>query len=140
MIINRRSTRSGGAVVEFALIASLTFLLIFGMISVGLGVWCYNNLADAVREGGRQASVHGSQAVTPWGSTANDANVTSWVKGFCFVMDPNHLTVTSSWPQGNNTAGSTVTVSGTYNFAWFFGTPQFGTIPLFSQTTMTIMH
>lgn len=141
MKMNTRSNRNGGAVVEFALVGSLTFLLLFAIISLGICVWCYNNLADAVRQGARYASVHGSQSL-PSGSRvgpgANDPTVTQQVQDWCFVMDQTQLTVTSTWLQGNNNPYSSVQVGATYNYAWFFGLPMMPTLQLATQTTMQI--
>lgn len=133
-----RANRNGGAVVEFALVGSLTFILIFAIISMGICVWCYNNLSEAVREGGRYASVNGSSSSSPVGPSANNASVKQVVLDYCFIMDTAQLTITSSWPNGNNNPGSQVQVGATYNYAWFFGIPFMPTLTLSSQTIMQI--
>ena len=44
---------NGAAVVEFAILAPVIFTLMFGVIQVGIQMWCYNSMraiaADAVR-------------------------------------------------------------------------------------------
>jgi Flp pilus assembly protein TadG len=141
MKVNCRSRRDGGAVVEFALVSSLTFILIFLQITLGLAVWSYNNIAEAVREGARYASVRGSTTTgTKAGPTSDDANVKTQVLNYCFVMDTTQLTIHSTWLQGNNNPGSQVQVTANYNFSWWFGFPNMATLPLYTQTTMTIVH
>jgi hypothetical protein len=48
--------------VEFALVAPLFFLLLFGVIEGGRFVFYYEMLNNATREGARYAIVHGSNA------------------------------------------------------------------------------
>lgn len=47
----------GQDIVEFALLAPLLFLLLFGIIEFGVAVFRYNTLSNAVREGARAAVV-----------------------------------------------------------------------------------
>ena len=49
----------GAAAVEFALIAGVLSLLIFGMLEFGLAFWQVQNLRAAAREGARVAAVRG---------------------------------------------------------------------------------
>ncbi len=61
-ILARR--RAGGqSVVEFALILPLIMLLLFGAVDVGRGVFAYNTLAQAAREGNRVAIVNQTESV-----------------------------------------------------------------------------
>lgn len=53
----RRGEDSGSAMVEFAIIAPLLFLLLFAIIDFGRALFLMNNLTSAVREGARLASV-----------------------------------------------------------------------------------
>ncbi len=52
----------GAAAVEFAIIAPLLFMLIFGMLQYGLAFFQVQNLRAAVREGARVAAVRGTPA------------------------------------------------------------------------------
>ena len=45
----------GQDLVEFALVAPLLFLLLFGIMEFGVAVWHYNTIANAAREGARTA-------------------------------------------------------------------------------------
>ena len=53
MMFRRLGDEKGQDLVEFALIASLLFLLIFGIIDLGIVVWNYDTIANAAREGAR---------------------------------------------------------------------------------------
>jgi hypothetical protein len=59
---SRRRSR-GQALVEFALVAPLLFVLLFGIIEGGRLLLYYHSLNNAVREGTRYAIVHGSNAL-----------------------------------------------------------------------------
>jgi hypothetical protein len=54
--------RRGQALVEFALVAPLFFLLLFAIIEGGRFVFYYEALNSATREGARYAIIHGSNA------------------------------------------------------------------------------
>jgi Flp pilus assembly protein TadG len=47
----------GAALVEFALVAPILFLLVFGIVDFGRALFTLNNLTSAVREGARFAAV-----------------------------------------------------------------------------------
>jgi Flp pilus assembly protein TadG len=66
---NTRDPESGAAAVEFALLASLLFMLIFGSISAGISFSRSNALQTAAREGVRFA------ATLP----GADTDVTTWL-------------------------------------------------------------
>jgi Flp pilus assembly protein TadG len=56
----RRKNRHGAAIVEFAVVAPVLFLLIFGMIEYGRMVMVQQVLTNASREGARQAVLDGA--------------------------------------------------------------------------------
>ncbi|WP_315858849.1 TadE/TadG family type IV pilus assembly protein [Blastopirellula sediminis] len=55
-----RSYRTGAAVVEFAIVAPLFFLLVFGMIEYGRMVMVQQVITNASREGARRAVLDGA--------------------------------------------------------------------------------
>jgi Flp pilus assembly protein TadG len=57
-----RRRRRGAAVVEFAIVAPLFFLLIFGMIEYGRMVMVQQVITNASREGARRAVLDGATA------------------------------------------------------------------------------
>ena len=60
----RRRSR-GQAMVEFALVAPMFFLLLFAIIEFGRAVYYIQMLNNAAREGARFAIVHGSESPLP---------------------------------------------------------------------------
>ena len=61
-IPSRARSERGAAAVEFAIIAPLLFMLIFGMLQYGLAFFQIQNLRSAAREGARVAAVRGTPA------------------------------------------------------------------------------
>ena len=73
----------GAAAVEFAIVATLFFMLVFGIIDFGFAFHSWNNAANAAREGARKAAVD---------STVQD--VIDRTKAAASTLDPTKLTVT----------------------------------------------
>ena len=59
--------RRGATLVEAAIVYSVLFQLLIGMIVGGLGVFRYQQVASLAREGARYASVRGTQYATNTG-------------------------------------------------------------------------
>ncbi|HEY7401564.1 MAG TPA: TadE/TadG family type IV pilus assembly protein [Actinomycetota bacterium] len=53
-----RSREEGAAAVEFAIVASLLFLLVFGIIDFGFGFHAWDASSNGAREGARLAAVN----------------------------------------------------------------------------------
>jgi hypothetical protein len=143
--------RPAAALVEFAFIGSLTFLLIAGLLIGGVGVFRYNLVATLARDAARQASVHGTQYAK---ETGNKAWTSSDVYNNVIVpeaigLDLSKLTPPPSvtWNTSNSpyrtqivnnqfvTVNNTVTV--TINYQWV-SLGYFGTINL-TSTSVTPM-
>jgi hypothetical protein len=127
----------GQALVEFALVAPLFFLLLFGVIEAGRFVAYSELLNGATREGARYAIVNGSNSLTcptgppfpgspscdPDGSDVHDA-----VRRSAIALLPSALTVTAAWCHGpvldpyscagavDNGRGATITVTAVYTY------------------------
>ena len=56
---NQRQNERGTTVAEFAVVALLFFVIIFGIIEFGRLLYTHNALTDATRRGARFASLHG---------------------------------------------------------------------------------
>lgn len=121
-----RSRSKGQALVEFALIAPLLFLLIFGIIEAGRFILYYHTLNHAVREGARYAIVHGSNSSAP-ASQGNTSGVVTRVEEAAFdLMSGGNLTVNVCYYQGmdgcgtgiaSNNRGDNVRVDATYTYS-----------------------
>lgn len=122
---NRRLAR-GQALVEFALVAPLFFVLLFGIIEAGRFIFYYEMLNNATREGARYAIVNGANSLTcptgpPAPSTSScdptGADVVDRVRGAAIGMVPTAIAVTPVWHDpANNGRGSTVTVTASFTY------------------------
>jgi hypothetical protein len=125
----RSGSRSRGqALVEFAMVAPLFFLLLFGIIEGGRFILYYQTLNNAAREGARYAIVHGSNSNCPSGpmppgETAPGGcydlpglNVAQAVKDAAFGLLGSAVTVTPTWGATGNARDSDVTVRATYTY------------------------
>ena len=52
---------SGASLVEFTVSAAVLFMALFGIIQCSLGLYAYNYVSDAAREGTRYAMVRGAR-------------------------------------------------------------------------------
>jgi len=110
----KRIANSGFGIVEFALVAPVFLLLIFGIIEFSRVMLMYHHVGNAAREGSRYASVHGS--------TSSDATTDNfWVQKYVrsiSALDPNDMNVSTTWPDGNKDPGSRVKVKVEYPFTF----------------------
>jgi Flp pilus assembly protein TadG len=61
----RRRWLPGQSIVEFALVAPVFFMLVFGTIEFGRLIWTAHELENGTREAMRYAAVHGSTSGAP---------------------------------------------------------------------------
>jgi Flp pilus assembly protein TadG len=66
----KRKVRTGSALIEAAVVYPLLFILMLGIILLGIGVFRYQQVASISREASRWASVHGSQYAQENNTTA----------------------------------------------------------------------
>jgi Flp pilus assembly protein TadG len=130
----RGPRRDGQALVEFALVAPIFFLLLFGVIEGGRFILYYETLSNATREGARYAIVHGSNSYCPSGPMppgqaapiscydATGDNIAQRVKDSSFGLLGSAVSVTTSWlasdgvTAGNNGRDNNVRVAATYTY------------------------
>ena len=97
----------GQALAEFALIAPLFFLLLFGIIEAGRFIFYYETLHNATREGARYAIVNGQNTLgdstgpDSGTSTVSDdptgEDVVQKVRDSAIGMAPSAVTVQRCW-------------------------------------------
>jgi Flp pilus assembly protein TadG len=117
-----RSNRKGVAAVEFAVVAPLFFLLVFGMIEFGRAVMVQQIITNASREGARLAVLDGST-----GTEVKTAVVT-YMQRAAITITADKVTVTPTEP-GTAAYGEPVTVAVAIPFSqvswlptpWFIG-------------------
>ncbi len=100
----RSALRTGASAVEFAVVASVTLLLIFFLTVGGMGVFRYQEVAHLAREGSRYASTHGGQyqlegmpAQTGVAAVSSSADVQAYLLPKAIALDTTKLTITASW-------------------------------------------
>jgi hypothetical protein len=124
---SRRRSR-GQALSEFALVAPLFFLLLFGIIEAGRFIYYYEVLNNATREGARYAIVH-SGATFLGDSTGPDIGTTTPPNS----DDPAGLDVVQAVRQSAiGMVGSSITV----DRCWWYSACDFKD-PLFDPTAPT---
>lgn len=120
-LAGRRHSR-GQALVEFALVAPLFFLILFAIIEAGRFMLYYEMLNNATREGARYAIVNGANTLgcasgpPALGTSACDEpgnRVIARVRDAAFGVLGDGVTVVPTWHPDNG-RGSTVTVAATY--------------------------
>lgn len=102
-----RKNEDGQALVEFALLAPILFLILFGIIQFGVAFRHSIALTDAVRTGARKATVSRSLG-DPVGATKTA------VVAAASDLDSSKLNVTVTAPPWQ--PGATVTVTATYPY------------------------
>ena len=61
---SNRRRYNGQGIVEFAIVAPIFFVMLFGIMEMGRLVWMNHELTNGTREAARFAMVHGSEAST----------------------------------------------------------------------------
>ena len=82
---------------EFALVAPLLFILIFGIVNFAQLLYAYNFVSYSAQEASRWASVRGSQSKSPEGPSHRRYASQSFVKGEAVGLNTANLTTTPSW-------------------------------------------
>ena len=138
-IFSRRSVRKtqkkrlGASVVEFAIVAPLFFLLVFGMVEFGRMVMIQQVLTNGSREGARKAVLDGATS-----SDVKSSVVTYMTNGGVTIATSN-VAINPSDP-ATATAGSPVTVTVSVPFSQVSWLPS----PMFlggrQMTASTVMR
>ena len=122
---DRRRSR-GQALVEFALLAPVFFLVLFAIIEAGRFMFYYEVLNNATREGARYAIVNGANSIVcPTGPPASGSvpcdtdggDVAERVRDAAFGALGPGVDVTSEWSNpSDNSRGATVKVTAEYTY------------------------
>ena len=127
-----RTDRRGAAVVEFAIVAPLLVLLIFGIIEVGRLVMVQQILTNASREGARRAVLEHATAAEVQ-TVADNYLSNSSISGATVTVDP--------IPLSSLGFGESVTVTCSIPFeqvSWLPGSWFFGDTTLNAESVMTV--
>jgi Flp pilus assembly protein TadG len=126
-VIKPINRRPGAALVEAAFVVPVILLLLYGVFCGAIMVITVDQVDTAAREGARWASVRGATyAFDSKQPAATAADIGAYVKDQGVTLDPNQMTVNTSW-NSNNRPGNYVTVEVVYNWPGLgpFGAQQF---------------
>jgi len=134
--------------VEFAIVVLVFATLVLGMLDLGYGVFQYHIMAEAARQGARQAIVHGSLAdrLGPWGPASYSGNgndthpLAQDIRPFLVGMDPDEVTIEAIWLDGGNGLDERVQVTVGKPFRPIMGFIFKGSYDLEATSTMRIAH
>jgi len=114
--------------VEFAVVGSVTFLILLGLVIGGLGVFRYQQISRLARDASRWASVHGTEYANDTrkpAATAQDV-YNQVIAPNATGLDVNHLSYAATWNTSNSPyhttsvngqkVANTVTVTITYQW------------------------
>jgi len=159
-------SEEGGSLVEMALSCLILIPVLFGIIQLSIGLYCYHYAADAAREATRWAIVRGSTCNTIFGSgycSPTDANgsgatpndVAQYVKGLGYPYSSS-VTTTTKWcsnggavpatwtscstTQSDNIPSNQVQVTVSYSYPLIIPFIKKNTINLSSVSSMTIVQ
>lgn len=159
----RRKGERGDALVEFALVVMLFFLMVFGIVDFGRAFYTYHFLSTAARSATRWAMVNGSDCnsdascngTAPMNSgPASETDVQNYVKGLVPTgIDSTKVVTTACGVVGGgvcsasppsctviNGPGCTVSVTVSYNLNFLVPFVHSGTVALSSNSSMIIAH
>jgi len=125
--------QEGSALVEFALTVPILFSFFFGLIEVSLASYCHQVISESAREGTRYAMVHGSSCQTGSGTscTVTASAVNSFVAAEGWPnLGGGTMSANTTFPDGNQAAGSRVQVTVTYLFPF--------RVPFIPPSTLTM--
>jgi hypothetical protein len=127
-------------VVESALVYPVVFLFMLGLVSGGMGIFRYQEVASLAREGSRWAALHGSlysQETGKAAATPQDV-YTNAILPRAVGLDLSKLSYTVTWNPNNQPPDSTVTV--TVFYQWIPEVFLFGNFTLSSTSTMPMSY
>lgn len=140
---NIMHAEEGQSTVETALSLALLLTMLFGALAGGLMLYTYHYLSYAARVGNRYAMVRGSSCDNSNGMP-DCPNVTSdqvqtYVRSVHFAgIDSSALSITVTWPNGNDNPGSPVQVTASYPFTLAVPFLKANSLNLHSTSQMVI--
>ena len=159
--LRHRKGARGQALPEFAIIAPLFFLLLFGIIEAGRFIYYYEVLSNATREGARYAIVNGAgsdEVGCPTGPAAASSvpcdtagnDVVKKVRDSAIGVVGSSITVDRCWwytagscdfvshGPGDNGRGATVTVAARYTYKALIPLVPLPNITVEAESTLVI--
>lgn len=130
-----RDGQRGVAVAELAVLTPVLFLLILGAFELARGVWTKHTLSHLARETARYAAVRSQTSDDP----ATEAKIIERAESQAIGIDPDLLTVETTWTPGN-VVGGTVQIQVAYEFEPVTPLLPFSSIALTSNSRRVIAY
>lgn len=109
-----RQDESGAAIIEFAVSASVVFMVLFGIIQCCLALYSYNYVSDAARVATRYASVRGASCTGMPDCSITGAQIQTLLRGMTYPgINANNLTASANWYTASASPPTTWTSCGT---------------------------
>lgn len=135
-----KRSEEGAALVEFAISASILFVMLFGIIEFSMGLYAYNFLAYATKDAARYAMVRGSNCSVLANCGVINTQVQNFINSEGYPGLSGAVTTTTTWtcetiPDPTlqnakcNAPGDLVTVTATFPFTL--------SVPFMSQQSLT---
>lgn len=130
-----RQTR-GAAIIEFALVVPILFMMVWGIISFTRAYQRMNALTASLREGARAASTMDLVTSQPARRNSVKATIRTFSSAFGYAVDTSLVSVVAS---GSSATGGSVTVSVT-NYPVFSGISFIGGLSNITVTRQAIFR
>ncbi len=107
-LINRfKTSEAGNTIVEFALLAPLFFIVVFGMIDIGRLYWTVSSMEYAVEAAGRYAMIN---------TSATSNQVISQAQANLYAINQNSVTFTTSTSTSGGINYMTIKAQNSFSF------------------------
>ena len=146
---------SGAMLVEFAVTASLLFMLAFGIVQTCLAMYAFEFVTDAAAIAARYAAVRGSACTGISNCGITSAAINTYVQGIAYPgIDSSNLSATATWLSASasqpttwtacanqcNATGNAVKVQVKYTVPLFLPYWKSTSIPVSSSAQMVIVN
>ena len=165
MIADRKRRSRGASILEFSMVGIGMIFVLLSFFEIARGMWTYQTMAYAVREGARYASVHGKDCAPPYspspGCQVTVSNIATVIRSAGPGIDANNTTVTltpaagsattdtlanlianyttTDWPPtAGYSPGQTVQITATYPFRTFLAMFWMGRRPVNDSQVFTL--
>jgi Flp pilus assembly protein TadG len=134
-----RAARHGATTVEFAIVSSVVFMLLIGLVVGALGVFRYQEVGRLAREGARFAAVRGEAYARHTGRYAatKEEIYEKAILPNAVALDLTKLSADVTWSPDKNPGGE-VTV--TVRYQWLPEAAYFMPVTLSSTATMPVTY
>lgn len=117
MNTRRQRGQTGASLLEFTLVGIGMIFVLISFFEMARGMWTYQTLGYAVREGTRYAAMHGKNCASPNTCQVTVGQIVSVVKAAGPGLDPDRTTVTLT-TNGGVSLSNTMTVMMGISTVW----------------------